>query len=217
MSDSNKRYYTVIDGSFHTEVPENDPKAVRRDWKSPDGSRSGTKYERIEKALFGRITGVYFHDGAYGKNLNIVLEEKDGETPVISFATASRYGESFMKLLPSVSLEKPVRIMPYSFIPEGQTKEKTGVSVAHQDPTGKFTEKVGNFFWDEATQKPTHGFPVIEDSSKYDKEDWKIHFLQVRKFMVNYIQENICSKFSEETKNESTDYPEVNSEDVPFN
>ena len=37
-------FYTIISGSFRAKVSQDDPRAIRRDWTSPDGKEKGTKY-----------------------------------------------------------------------------------------------------------------------------------------------------------------------------
>ena len=36
-----KKYYTIVQGTFRTQVPQDHPEAYRRDWTSADGKKSG--------------------------------------------------------------------------------------------------------------------------------------------------------------------------------
>ena len=78
-------YFTIIQGDFRTQVAEDHPEAVRRDWKSADGSQSGTKFERVVRALYGYITDISFADGEYGMQWFIKLDKNaDGKEPTIA-------------------------------------------------------------------------------------------------------------------------------------
>src|SRR5690348_55629 len=89
-----KRYYSIIAGNFRTQAVKDDPKAVAREWKSTDGTKSGIKHERVVRALYGYITDVSFFDSEYGLKLYISLDKDvDGSQPVISIICASREAE----------------------------------------------------------------------------------------------------------------------------
>ena len=188
-----KRYYSIVEGTLRTQVPPNDPEAIERHWKTPDG-KEGVKYERLVQALFGTITDIQFHDGEYGKNLNITLDpDEDGVSPVISVSASSRYGESILKQLRGVSLEKEVRIRPYDF--KGtDDKDVRGVEITHRDEEGKFTVKVPNFYWDYETKKPKNGYPETDED---DKLDWKFYYTKANKFMVKDIEAHVLPRFSQ--------------------
>lgn len=212
--ENHNRYYTIIDGTFRVQVPQNHEDAVRRDWTSKDGKNSGTKYEKHVKALFGKVESISITDGEYGKNLNIALDEnEEGETPVISLKCEDRYGEDTLKKLPNLQKEVEYRFMPFSFVPQGEEKEKRGLSIASKDEEGIFTVKVFNFFYDPVTERNINGYPVPTDE---DAEDWPFYFKKANKFMVKYAEENVLPKFAPEKK--EIEYPteEIKPEDVPF-
>jgi hypothetical protein len=67
-----------------------------------------------------------------------------------------------------------------------------------EDESGEFALKVTNYFWDEEGKKPAHGFPIPEGNrDDYTKDDWKIFFLQVRKFLINYTRANMEEKIGQ--------------------
>lgn len=227
-------YYTIVSGSFRVQVPQDDPSAVRRDWKSADGSKSGTKYERIVNALFGYITNVDFRDGEYGMQVYITLDEnEDGEKPVIALATASREAEDFLKKLPNVDLNKEVRLRPFNF--EGnEGDEVRGMEVMQPDGEDKFKVKITNYFRDVEKKVNINGFPNPEGNTEdYSKDDWKIYFLSARKFLITYTKEKILPKITEVQLDRRTTIPKskeqedrirsqqeidegINLDDVPF-
>lgn len=198
QSSNNSVYLSIVQGSLRQQVPEGTTGAVRREWEA--GGRKGVKHELIYKNAVGKIAEVSFYEGeSEGRKfstLNIRLDEQeDGKTPVITTGIESRYAQDFLKKLPNVDLEEQVKILPYSFIPDGEEKEKTGVSILQQSSTGNFDKKIKNYFWDEKTNKAAHGFPVPDKSSGFDSDDWKVYFTQVKKFLVTYTRENVLPKF----------------------
>jgi hypothetical protein len=209
--DNKNKYYTIHDGTFRVQVPANHPEAVAREWETKDG-KSGTKYERHVKALFGKVTGVAIHEGDYGKNLNIYLDENDdGEVPCITSGVSSRYGEDLLKKLPALT-DQEYRFMPFDFVDkENADKRIRGVAVTSKDAEEKFTVKVGNFFYDG--EKNVNGYP---DPTDEDKSDWEFYFKKANKFLVKYAEENVVPKYAKVEA--PIEYPAevINPEDIPF-
>ena len=233
----NKLYLSIVQGSLRQSVPKGTEGAVEREWEA--GGKKGVKHEIEYSAYSGKITGVTFFDGeSDGRkftNLNIILDEnEDGKQPVISVGVSTRYASDILKKLPSVDFEKEVRIRPYAFIPEGEDKTVTGVEITQPDRFGKFVYKVDSHFHSKAGDGKTiikNGYPVPEgDTRTYTADDWKVFYLQVRRFLVNYTKEHVCSRFTgapqaqrgnEEPGDETPSgagYPadEINPEDIPF-
>jgi hypothetical protein len=185
-------YYTIVGGSFRVQVSEDHPEAVRRDWTSADGSKSGTKYERIIKSLIGFIEDVQFRDSEYGLQMYIMLDEnQEGWKPVIALSTASREAEDLMKKLPSVNFLQEVSLRPFNFVGDS-SDEVRGMEVLQTDPNGDFTVKVKSYFRDAEKKENINGFPSPEgDTEGYTKDDWKLYFLTARKFLVNYTKEKM--------------------------
>ncbi len=213
---SNKtKYFTIHDGTFRVQVPPNHPDAVERKWETKDG-KSGIKYERHVRALFGRVMNISITEGDYGKNLNVYLDEnEDGETPVISVKASDRYGEDMLKKLPNLKDEE-YRFLPYDMQDDKNPERRVkGVSITGKDEADKFTVKLSNFFYDSEKKENLNGFPVPTDE---DKEDWEFYFKKANKFLVKYAEENILPKFKSLAVKPSFDYPEhlSNPEDIGF-
>ncbi len=195
------RYISILaDGRLHETVLQNTEGAVLREYETSDGKK-GSKWERVFGAIKARITGIKFQDGDYGESIQITFD--DGENKVIlSQLCASSFGEDILKKLPAIDFSKEVSLRPYAF--EGEDEKMVrGVEVKQNG------EKVTNYFWDAEKKEPLNGFPAF-DGNKSDKDDWKIHFLKARKFLVNYAKENIVPKFSS-----VVEYPELDGE-PPF-
>lgn len=200
---NNNIYWSIAEGSLRTAVPETHPEVVVRHWEA--GGKKGVKYERVARAMVGKIAGVNFFDGeSEGRkftNLNIVMDANaEGRTPIISIGLSSRYAQDILKKLPNVDFEEEVQIRPYSFKPEGEDKNVTGVEIMQRDGTGMFNKKVNSFFHKKEGEKwvATNGFPVPEgDTAMYTSDDWDIFYKQTRRFLVNYTKENIAPRFGQ--------------------
>ncbi len=213
-------YYTIHEGTFRLPTTESDREAVAREWKSPKGDRSGTKYERVFKAIFGKIENVEFKenqssDGSKFRTVNIVMDEnEDGERAIISLGADSRYANDFLSRLPSLDLTKEVRLMPYDFDTE-DGKHKTGISINQRDDNGEFTVKVQNFFSKQEGEKwiSTNGYPT---PTAEDMEDWAFFYKKVSKFLTSYAKENVLQSFSAKTV--AVEYPsdEIDASQIPF-
>jgi len=204
----NNQYYTIIGGTFRVQVSKDDPSAVRRDWTSADGARSGTKYERIVSALVGYIEDTQFRDGEYGMQLYVMLNEnEDGSKPVIALQTASREAEDFLKKLPAVNLLKEVRLRPFNF--EGDSGDEVrGMEVTQEDAEGKFTVKITNYFRDAEKKENINGYPNPEGNTyDYSKDDWKLYFLQARKFLVGFTKERMQAAVAQAVIDRGTAVP----------
>lgn len=178
---SKDEYYTILgsDGKFRLTVPEGTEKSVKRDYEDSAGVK-GVKNELVFDKLSGKITNVAFHDGKFGKSLQVTLTDEVGDM-IISLNTATNFGEDAMKKLPNIDLTKVVSFTPYAFT-DDKGKLRKGISIV-QD--GK---KITNYFYDEAEKKNLHGFPTPKgDTKKYSKDKWKIYFLEAREFLVEYI------------------------------
>lgn len=209
-------YNVLADAKFHFAVDEGTEGAVRREYtvKGKDGNpdTTGVKYELLYGALSGKITKVAFHEGDYGKNLLLTLEDGD-ETFVVSLGTNSNFGEDMLKKLLNIDMDQPVRLVPYSLKDKNTGKDKRGITVYQgQDSEGKFItadeNKVQSYFhkYNEETKTTTslHGFPkapVAKKGKEISKDEWKVWFAQCRLFMIDFIEEKLgLDSESEEIK-----------------
>ncbi len=212
--DTQGRFITILaDGKFHETVPQGTEGAVLREYETSDGKK-GEKWELVYTKLDNaRITNIQFKDGDYGEQVLITFEDEDGHVVTLSQGVASNFGEDILKRLPNLDFSEKVSISPYSF--EDNGKQVRGVSFY------QVGMKVHNFFFDPETKTPKHGFPKMEEEHP-TKDDWKIHFINVRKFLVKYAKENIVPKFAGTSTGmaapKEPGYPteDINPEDIPF-
>ena len=179
--EGSKKYVTVLaDGKFHQNVPEGTEGAVIRTYEDKDGVEQ-KKTELVFDSVDGVITKLSFEDGDYGKSLNIEL---DGDG-VISLATSSNFGEDFMKKLPNIDLSKSVNIAPFAF-EDDKKKMRKGVSITQDG------NKIESAYYNKDTKEAVGGIPEIkEDTTKWSSDDWKMHFMTVRKFLIGEVEKII--------------------------
>lgn len=199
------------DGFFHEKVDAGTEGAVLREYELKDGTH-GSKwellYEDVKNVL---ITNVEFEDSDFGQNILITCSDGENEV-VIAESTSGNFGTDLMKKLPNIDLTQPVTIKPYAFKDEKTGKDRRGVTIYAKG------DKVMNFFYDAEKKAELHDFPIPEgDKTAYDKDDWKVYYISVKKFLVKYVQDNIIPKFQSETV-KRTEYPQedINPEDIPF-
>lgn len=182
--------YFLSDGSVRVQTTENDPKAVRREYETKDG-KSGVKFERKYRSVSGMLVGLKFRDDEYGTTLSLVLRAPGEDDIVLSVNAGSAFHDDLLKKLPNVDVSQPVIFAPYAFT-DSTGKERRGVTVMQDD------EKLSNFFYDPATKESLHDFPRPDgDTKTYSKDDWKIYFLRVRKFLRSYTEANITPKLTD--------------------
>lgn len=220
-------YYSIIKGTFRQKVDQDHPDAVRRDYETSDGKK-GIKYERVIDALYGYITDIAFYDSEYGMKINIILDEnQDGIRPNISLPTQSREAEDFMKKLPNIDLTKEVKLRPFNFTGDNDD-EIRGMEILQPNDNDEYMIKITNFFRDAEKKENINGYPnPPKESDEMDKEDWKIYFIQARKFLVAYTGDKIVPtiptperpkspKSHEEEKRNTYPEEDINPADIPF-
>jgi hypothetical protein len=186
---SKDEYYTILgsDGKFRLTGPEGTAGSVKREYEDSAGVK-GVKNELVFDKLSGKITNVAFHDGKFGKSLQITLTDEVGPM-VISLNTATNFGEDAMKKLPNIDRSKVVSFNPYAFT-DDKGKLRKGISIVQDG------QKITNYFYDEVEKKNLHGFPtpkVKKTGKPYSKDDWKVYFIEARQFLVDYIEDNFVT------------------------
>jgi hypothetical protein len=66
------------------------------------------------------------------------------------------------------------------------------MSIAQKDNDGKAV-KVNSYFWDNDNKCSINGMPVPTDRDSYDKDDWKIYFMQVKKFLKKHLIQEMAN------------------------
>jgi len=195
-------------GDIRMTVDEGTEGAKLREYETSDGKK-GSKWELIYKSISGKIIGIEFFDGEFGMNMVLTFDFEDGNDPVkLSLGTASNYGEDVMKKLPNIKLDEHVVFNPYAFTGD-DGKQKKGVSITQGD------EKVLSYYWDPEKKKSVNNIPEPDgDTKKYSKDDWKMYFMKVRKFLIEEVKklevpERVVAEVTEEEPQDFGDAPKA--------
>lgn len=194
MTSAQATFFSVLsDGKFHHSVPEGTEGAVKREYELKDGTK-GHKWEITANSIEGIISGISTRDGDFGKQLHIAFAKDTSEDKevVVSLNLASNFAEDIMKKLPNVNVDKPVKLVPYSFEDEKTKKMKRGITV-YQDEN-----KITSFYHEMKKDKkgveklsPINDYPEVPKEAKdWDSEDWKLFFGQARKFLVKQLEKH---------------------------
>lgn len=217
---STGRYISIkADGLFHEKVsgPEVEG-SKKREWELKDGTK-GEKWELLYKNVkHVFIKDIAFEDSDYGENILITFT--DGENDItLSEGTSGNFGTDIMKKLPNLIFSEKVAVQPYSFEDENG-KDRRGVTFWQNG------DKVPSAFYDSEQKASLNGFPEPEgDKTTFDKDDWKVFYIGVKKFLVNYTKENVIPKLTEtraESPNEASYSGQVASDEeidvsaIPF-
>ena len=215
-SDYKKFANILADGTLRVQTEESNPDAVKREYELRDKTKI-VKFELVYNFLSGIITNIQIFDGQYGKNLQITI---DGIVLSMNMASnmASYFAEDIMKKMPNVDLNKEVKFTPYSF-EDNNKKLRRGVSIIQNNV------KIQNFFYNPETKENYNGFPVLPEGwKKFSSDDWKVYFMTTRKFLQQYLEENIIPKLIDENAEQEngnvaatvSEDGEINVEDIPF-
>ncbi|MCP5375220.1 MAG: hypothetical protein H6743_03900 [Rickettsiaceae bacterium] len=179
-------YATIIsDGSIRVKTSESDPDAVKREYELSDGT-TGVKYELKYDNLRGMIKDIDFREGDFGQQMFVTIDDI-----TLAVGTDNSFGRDLMSKLPGVDLTKEVNLVPYAF-ENDKRKTQKGITVYQTDEENN-PQKIANFFLNEETKKTDlHDYPQVEkEYNEMDKDDWKLYFITVKKFLVKYIESNI--------------------------
>jgi hypothetical protein len=188
----------LADGKFHMTVDEGTEGARKRVYKTSTGEE-GFKWEKVITEVSGLISKVEFHEGDYGKNLNITITDGEDEPLIISLATAQPFGEDMMKKLLAVNMDLPVKLVPYSFI-DDKGKTRKGMSVYQNFFIGEDGKPQGDklkSYFQEGEGKETKNINGYPDAPKakagktISTDEWKMYFMQARLFMIEKITETL--------------------------
>lgn len=186
-----KVYLQVIsDGTIRKQVPEGTEGAVKREYEDRETKETRHKFELVFDAINGMLGTITINKGKYGDQLIVPITDGD-EIYNLALSTQQNFGEDFMKKLPNINLDKPVRLSPFSFTSD-QGKTIRGIDVRQDwnpnEPMGEGNgNKIPSHYYDKEAKKNVNGYPDF-DGDKDDKEDWKIYFAQARKFLINDLK-----------------------------
>jgi hypothetical protein len=188
-----RQYLNVSIGKLRQRVKEGDSKAKARTIEDT----GEVIYERIFSYIEAKLEKIFMRTHKeYGNSW--VLHMRDGDSKYsVQFSENSRYGDDLLKKIPFLHYGKVYKITPFDFEPEG-AKRKTGLSI-------KEGENIINSFYHSFTKLSDgkynvtllHGHPIYE-GPKNDKEEVKIYYMRVRKFLRDRATEYLGNITSED-------------------
>jgi len=119
-------------------------------------------FEERFKDLTGNITNVNTRENDYGKQWQLTFQD-GADTYIVSMPYSSRYASSFLKALPNINIEEPLRFMPWAMKDKNDvSKTVTGITM-YQDDT-----KIAPAY----TKDAPNGLPQMEKIKVKGKEQW---------------------------------------------
>ena len=96
-------------------------------------------------------------------------------------STDSRYFTAFAKKLPNVNVDEEITLNSFDFTTK-DGKQLRGLDIKQNG------EKMTDAYWDG--KKALRGIPEVSkaDAKGYDKDDWKLHFIKIKKFLKAEVQ-----------------------------
>lgn len=201
----NKNYVYIIGGKIAKRADENTPGAVKRDFENPTTKEKGTKWELVYDNLRGVVTGIRVIPTDYGDSIQVDIDDV-----TLCMGTDSKYGKDFMRKAPLIMPEIEVNLVPYAFEKEG--KKNSGLTVYQKFDKEGSNAKVPDFFYNIETKEQMNGMPLTKKPAKEMKtDDWKIYYIEVKQFLVDYLVNHVIDKFAP-----TTSYLEATTENDPL-
>lgn len=191
-------------------VDANTPNAVKR-LKKDNTESWALEHDFVS----GTIENIFYkEDQQYGNSFEVVICDM-GALYQLSLQEESRFWIDFMKKLPNVDLSKDIKITAYDFT-DREGKHRAGISLLQNE------QKIQSYY-ETKSQSGTwtilHGFPASEGVNFKDKDELKVYFIQVKKFLRNEFNRLFSGKFQkhEEKSDTNDEYtPSVPDDDLPF-
>lgn len=171
-----KPFLSIIEGTLRQKVDEKTKGAQARTYKTKDKNGKeieATKYELTFLEWSGKIIDIRFKDTPYGHVCEVEFNDA-----IITIPTEGRYFQDFAQKIMSANLGQTIIFHPFDF--EGDDgKNKKGVALEQNG------QKLKSYYYDPKEGKSCHGIPTPQGNTKnYSKDDWKIYFLQLKKFLI---------------------------------
>ena len=180
MFGSRKPYLSIIQGVLRQKVAEGTPNAEKREYELANGVK-GSKWELSFKSWNGKVAALRLKDGEYGESLEVEFEDA-----VLTMSTEDRYFSDFAKKIMGADINKEISVSPYDFEVNGERKR--GLSVYQGKGEDGKKIKLQSFYWNDVDKKPCNGMPQPSgDTKKFKKDDWKVFFISVKKFLITEV------------------------------
>ena len=198
----------------------------KRDWIDRDGNK-GSSFEETYRELVGMITEIGFREHPqYGKSINTTLVNTEGDAGVFSVKTDSKFGMSYLEVLPNVNLDEEVKIKAWA--KQDGEKRKQAIFITQND--GKEDKSVESFYrkWDDKKKewKLSNGYPEVDEEKlkKFgDKKYWTTqYFPEVEVHLCEKVEELVMPKVTAYVPADDSEEPasppaeEIDADEVEF-
>ncbi len=103
----------------------------------------------------------------------------------LQMSIESQYAANFLGKALNIDYTKKVELRSYA-IEKDNGKTNNGISIK------QYGEKILSYYYNPVTKENINGMPVPEKpNSKMDKDDWKMYFIKIRKFLTNMLDEQL--------------------------
>lgn len=212
-SSNSRIYLSIVRGKLTQRVDPNTEGAKSR--FTEKGERKEI-WEKVFKAAEGKVVALNTKDSDFGLQAIIALEDTNEEGEPIEYhiqfpmltqgGSVGRYATTFIKHLPNIDFEKPLRVAPYSFADkENPEKTITGFSL------GQGGNKISPFFTSEAP----NGMPAPKERNLPGGKkvlDWA----DVTEFLLKIWEEHSQSLAALRVAPEAEAQPETQEDGLPF-
>jgi hypothetical protein len=171
-----------------TKVDSQTPNAVMR--KTQSGEESWALEHDFVTGVIEKI--FYKEDEKYGNSFEVLIGDAI-DNYSLGFTEDSRFWFDFMKKLPNIELSKEVKITIYDFEDKKTGKRRAGVSVEQNDV------KILSYYDkknDKGEWELLHGYPSGKDIDFKDKDEVKMYFIKVKKYLRNQFNELFGTKWA---------------------
>lgn len=191
---NDKIFASIINGEIVVESEKDNPEAKMREAINPKTKEIKIKYEKHYHNLRGMITNLGFREvDNIGEFLFIEIDNIR-----LSMLTSLSYASRLMRLLPNVDFNSPINLVPWRM--EKNNKIKEGLIIYQGKDKNDDNIRISDYFYDYSNKKFLNGIPEYgEECNTWDKDDWKIYFTQVKKFLVKFTKDNILTKVVEQS------------------
>jgi hypothetical protein len=175
-------YFYIVEGRLKTQTSKDNPNAINR--SGTVGDTAYSKWEINIDSLDGLITNVFVKDQEFGRILNIIIEDGD-EHMTLQTSVENNYASDFLRKALNIDYTKKVEIRSYS-LETDNGKVKNGFYIKQDG------EKILNYYYNPVTKENINGMPEPEKpNNNMDKDDWKVYFINVRKFLTLMLDEQL--------------------------
>ena len=191
LGGTNLTYLSVSDGNLVRQHKTANDRTTERVTKT-----GKLVFEERFRDLTGLIVNVNTRENDYGKQWQLTFEDED-DTYIVSMPYSSRYASSFLKALPNINIEEPLRFMPWAMKDKNDvSKTVTGITM-YQDST-----KIAPAY----TKDEPNGLPQMQKIKVKGKEQWD------DSAMMEFLEQTALKIFAKHNDNDLV----LDTEDAPF-